>query len=613
MAAKSAAFALPRWAWILASLAGFLLVGVTLYLAQAILIPIALAVLITFLLSPFVTRLQRLGLPRIAAVLAVTLLAAGVVGLTGWVVGSQVVRLVDELPRHETEIVEKVAQLNSLQKGGAFEKIGETISKVQKRVEQKTEDEKPTPRMFGVFDKPIPVEVVNVESEFSTVATYLGPFVEPLATAGLVVVLVIFMLIKREDLRNRIVTLSGGTHLAVTTKALDEAGHRIARFLLMQFVINVCYGVAVTLGTLALGVPYAALWGVAAAVLRYVPYVGPMVSACLPIGYSLMTGPDWGPPLGTWWQPAATLALIVVLELLVNNVAEPLLYGRGVGVSEVAIILAAVFWGWLWGAVGLVLATPLTACLVVAGRYVPALAVLTRILGDEPDFEPHIVYYQRLLAKDDDEAEEVFDEQAARIGFTAACEQVVVPTLEMAKRDRLRGLIEADQQEFIIEAIEEHIAQAAATPAEAEEPLPAADERPLVLGYRIRDAEDEAAVALLARLLADAPVRFEVLPRTILVSEAVERVRESAAAGICLVGISPGGVTHARSLAKRFRAALPDLKIAVGRWGRPLDEKRRTVLRDSGIAYVGRSPTETYGHVLSMARLRPAAEPRAAG
>jgi hypothetical protein len=342
-------------------------------------------------------------------------------------------------------------------------------------------------------------------------------------------------------------------------------------------------------------------------VLRYIPYVGPWIGAILPLSFSVLTSEGWTEPL-------TVIGLTAALELVSNNVLEPLLYGRGVGVSSVAVILAAVFWGWLWGPVGLILATPLTVCLVVAGRYVPALAIFNRILGDVPEVEPHYIYYQRLLAKDDDEAEELFDEHAEQDGMALACERVVVPALELASRDRMRGLIESQQLDFILEAVEEHLEEAPAADSRSPRPQPAEASkddseplRPLVFGYGMRDAVDETALAMLGRLLADDACRFEALPRTMLVSELIERIRQERPAGLCLLGLPPGGLTRARTLTKRIRAALPELTIAIGRWGTPLSEKHRTTLREAGVSYLGRTPAESREHVISMSRLTPSA------
>jgi predicted PurR-regulated permease PerM len=607
MAAKAGAASLPRSVTFLAGLASFLLVAGLLYWARAILIPIALAILLTFLLSPLVIRLQRLGVPRWIAVPFVVMSSLTLVGGLGWLIAAQMVRLTEELPARQGQILNNVeriaASLRPKETKSNEPSIGTLVDKVREKIETETAGkEEPATTFFGIPIPigPIPVQIKQEEDVVpESVGTYLAMAAEPLATIGLALVLVLFMLFKREDLRNRIVTLSGRANLAVTTKALDEAGQRIARYLLMQFVINMTYGLAVAIGLFALRVEYAALWGVTAAVLRYIPYLGPWVAGMLPVLYSLLTSHGWG-------QPVGVIALIVVLEMLSNNVMEPLLYGRGVGVSEVAVILSAVFWGWLWGPIGLVLATPLTACLVVAGRYVPAMSIFHRILGDVSEVEPHVVYYQRLLARDEEEAEELFDERALETSLLEACTDVIVPALESVKRDRMRGLIAQEQERYILESVEEHLEE---TPVPREQAIANGHEGlPLVLGYAVRDPEDETAMAVLRQILPPDACRFEVLSRDMLLSELANEIRERKPAGLCLIGLPPGGLTHARSLCKRLKVLIPDLKIAVGRWGRVLPEKYRTALREQGASYIGHTPAETVEHLRSLARLQPAVE-----
>lgn len=613
MAVKVGA-ATPRAQTILAWLAGL----AVLYWAKAILIPIALSVLLTFLLAPLVTRLQRLGIPKVLAVAIVVAVGFVSAGGVGYAASRQIVRLAGELSGEEAKdrILRKVDRLKVRwgDGDGTLDRLSGLFDSVRKEIESDAAtagdavDEPPAKRDASSESPKRDPVAVRVEPEENTLAenfeTLVAPLLGPLGAAGLVVVLVVFMLLTREDLRNRLVALSGHAHVAATTKALDEAGRGIARYLLMQFVINVSYGFAVTIGLLALGVPYAELWGTSAALLRYIPYAGPLVAAVLPVGYSVLTSEGW-------WQPLGVVALIVVLELLSNNVMEPLLYGRGVGITPVAVILAALFWGWLWGPIGLVLATPLTVCLVVAGRYVPALAFFSRLLSDVPESEPHFVYYQRLLARDDDEAEELFDDHVARRSFEEACETVIVPALGLMKRDHMRGLIEPEQEAFILESVAEHLEDTTSPPALAgadESQLAVADDRLVVFGYGVRDAADRGALAVMVRLLAGTGCRFEILSGRMLVSEVLTEVRERRPAGLVLLGLPPGGLVHTRTLCKRLRLASPDLKIAVGRWGPPLPEKQRAGLRENGATYVGHTPAETREHAVSMARLRPAAQ-----
>src|SRR5690606_23782502 len=326
-----------------------------LYFAQVVLIPIALAALVTFLLSPLVTRLDRLRLPRVLSVLLVVGAATGLLGGVGYFVVGELGELASELPSYRENIRAKLADLRSMTRGGTLERVQTTIEDLSRDVEGDAAEEAEA-REAAPRDAEEPVRV-RIEPDPALIddAAFLRPLGEIAATPGLTMLLSIFMLIKREDLRNRPVSIAGHTSLVVTTKACAEAGQRISRYLLMQFIINATMGIAVGVGLFALGVPYAALWGLSAAVLRYVPYVGPWIAALLPISVSVVTAPGWE-------QVALVVGLLIVVELLSNNVMEPWLYGQSVGLSTIAVIVSAIFWTWIWGPIGLVIATPMTAC-----------------------------------------------------------------------------------------------------------------------------------------------------------------------------------------------------------------------------------------------------------
>ncbi|HVJ31075.1 MAG TPA: AI-2E family transporter, partial [Gammaproteobacteria bacterium] len=338
-----------------------------LYWGQAVLVPLVLAALLTFLLSPLVTRLDRLRLPRVVGVLLVMTLAGAAIGGVGYVVAGQLRSFAAELPTHQQNIRTKIRDAIELTRGGAIEHVQDTIEDISNVVEEGA-DPAPPSRERRREDEPLRVTIEESPRLLGN-AEWLGPLFGAAGTIGLTLLLAIFMLIKREDLRDRLVSLSGRPSLVVATKAFADAGERISRYLVMQFVINGSMGVAVGIGLYFIGVPYAALWGLAAGVLRYIPYVGPWIAALLPITVSLVTTPGWE-------QVALVVGMFIVLELLSNNVMEPLLYGHSVGLSELTVIVAAIFWTWLWGPVGLVIATPITACLVVLSTHVPALGAI---------------------------------------------------------------------------------------------------------------------------------------------------------------------------------------------------------------------------------------------
>ena len=311
------------------------------------------------------------------------------------------------------------------------------------------------------FKKPVPVEIVESLSVTEIAQGILGPLISPLASAAIVTVFVIFILLKREDLRNRFIHLIGGEQLNLTTQALDDAAGRVSRYLLMQLIINSAYGLVIYIGLALIGLPNALLWGALTAVLRFVPFVGPWIGALMPIAISLAV-------FDSWSEPTLVVGLFMANELITNNIIEPWLYGSSTGISTIGILAAAVFWGWIWGPVGLVMATPLTVCLTVVGRYVPQLAFLNTMLSDQDALPPQARFYQRLLAIDPEEATEVAEEYLATSSLAELYDTVLLPALSLAEQDRHQGALDEAKQQFvhqttreIVEEFGERISKAA--------------------------------------------------------------------------------------------------------------------------------------------------------
>ena len=390
-------------------LGSIVLVIASLYWAKAVLIPLALALMLTFLLQPIVAALHRRGLNHMTAVvLVVMLLGLGLCAVGGMVI-MQFSSLAAELPSYQGNLKHKIDDLQSVSKGGVLEKIQKTFAELTRQFEH-------NPPSTVAPQEPIAVHT----SGFSLVS-YVPSLLGFLADAGLVLVLLLFILIAYDDLRDRLFRLIGYARLTDTTKALDEAGQRISRSLLMQAIVNGTYGCAVGLGLFCFGLPYALLWGLLAAVWRFIPYVGPALAALLPMALSLAV-------FAGWIKPLLVGVLFVLLELITNMLLEPLLYGRSAGVSQVALLMAFAFWTWLWGPVGLLLATPLTVCLGVLGKYVPHLAFLDILLSDEQVPELNR-YYQRLVARDQDGAMEIVEELLETEPLVEVYERVLLPAL----------------------------------------------------------------------------------------------------------------------------------------------------------------------------------------
>ena len=485
--------------------AGCVLVVVVLYWAQAVLVPIALAILLTFVLTPPVSWLER-WVGRIPAVLAIVMLVFTVLGLAGWGLARQMDHLAEDLPRYRVNILAKIADVRSAGKGGSVEKLQETIEEIKTDL-GKSE----VPR--GTVSRPVVVTPEQVAG-FSGF-TWLSPIVGPLGTAGFVLAMVIFMLLERRDLRDRLIGLFGHGQLAITTKAFDEAGTRVSRQLLMQSLVNLVYGIAAGAGLYFLGVPYPLVWAALGAALRFIPYVGPVLGAGAPILVSLAAAEDWAGPL---W----VVGLFVVLELFTNLVLETVLYAGAAGVSPVALLASVAFWTWLWGPLGLLIATPLTVCLVVLGKHVPGLEFVGTLLADTPALAPEYGYYQRLLARDQSEAADLIERHIKTESPRSVYDALLLPALNYAERDRLEQRLSPDEETAVIDATRELLSDAAESirrlnpepPAPPDDPpLPVPREPLRVLGYATNGVADELALAMLAHVLDDLPISVEITGR----------------------------------------------------------------------------------------------------
>jgi predicted PurR-regulated permease PerM len=592
-------------------LLSFAVVCGALYWGQAVLVPLVLAALLTFLLSPLVTRLDRLRVPRVAGVLLVMAFVGGLIGGVGYVVTGQLRSFAAELPTHRQNIRAKIREVVALTRGGAIENVQATIAEISEAVEESAEEgADPSPQARQRSTDEEPMRVIEQSRPLLGNTEWLGSLFGAVGTFGLTLLLAIFMLINREDLRDRLVSLSGRPSLVVATKAFADAGSRISRYLLMQFIVNASMGVAVGVGLYFIGVPYAALWGLAAGVLRYIPYVGPWIAAVLPITVSLVTAPGWQ-------QVALVVGMFVVLELLSNNVMEPLLYGHSVGLSSLAVIVAAIFWTWLWGPVGLVIATPMTACLVVLSSYVPALGAIGRLLGERPALKPHETLYQRLLAHDANEARAIVMRFYNERSLDEAL-QLMLDALLALKRDLQAGRVSADDGEFVISGLRDSIEElrvghgaaaddagdAAADDAAERDPAardpaardaaardPAAEEAVLIIGVPGRDPLDAVVLELARALVRNEPLTLEVLSTDLMTGEALAEIEARKPSAVVVPSLPPAGLTPARQLCMRLHARVPTLPVVAARLGDPESEieGRVALLAAAGCAEVATS------------------------
>jgi predicted PurR-regulated permease PerM len=570
-----------------------------LYFGRDLLIPLALAALLTFLLSPLVTRLER-WLGRIVAVLLVVVLIFSALGGAGYILTRQLVDLATKLPEYKGNIVEKLHAFRT-PKGGTFTKLSQTVDELKQELpggsapETPLVTKEPGKPETAIASPPNPppntVAVKMVETSkgnpFELVQTIITPLLGPLGVAALVLVLVVCMLFQREDLRNRLIRLVGQGRIGATTRAMDDASDRVSRYLRMQLLVNITYGVCIGIGLYFIGVPNAALWGALSIVLRFIPYIGPWVATILPTLLALAISPGWT-------MPVLTVALFGGIELILNNVLEPLLYGKHTGVSSMALIVAAVFWTWLWGPLGLVLATPLTVCLVVMGRHIPRLSFLGVLLSDEEPLTPPEDCYHRLLTAGEQDETELVDDYLKENSLAALYDSVLVPVITSAETDARDGRLDpeqlADVRESLRVILDDLAMRPAATDQVKEEQIEAAH-RPNTtpaLASRIycvpaRAERDEFAGAMLTQLLREQSFEVHNASATLSAPELLDTLQADRSDIACISVVAPSTVIHARFLCTKLRARFPTVKIIVGLWGatdRVAEATKR--LRDSG-------------------------------
>jgi predicted PurR-regulated permease PerM len=540
---------------------GCVLVVAVLYLAQAIFVPLALAVLLAFLLTPVVKWLER-GLGRAPAVLAVVLLTFTGLGVTGWTVTQQLATLVAELPTYRQNINQKIRDVRGAGKGGSVEALQKTVAEIESQIE--------APEDKGTPAHPVVVKPAQVTSLWSFPAM-LTPLLGPLTTAGLVIVLVIFILLDREDLRNRMIRLFGHGRLVATTRAFDEAGRRVSRYLLVQSFVNLVYALGVGLGLYFIGLPYPVLWAALAGALRFIPYVGPIVGAGAPLLLSLAA-------LEGWTRPLMVLGLFLSIEVMTNMVLETILYAGAVGISQVALLISVAFWSWLWGPLGLLLAAPLTVCLAVMGKYVPGLEFISTLASDEPVLTLDVAYYQRLLAGDSAEASNLLDKHPPD-DERNVYDAVMLPALSYAERDRIEDRLSPEEERAVVESTRELLADTALIEAPSVAAAPPHDGP--VLGVAAEGESDALALRMLGKLLRDTPLALDVHePTSLMTADLVAAVQNGRYKMICIADIPPSPSSRSRYLIKRLRAIAPHVPIVVGRWAPAelADEDTRSLL-----------------------------------
>lgn len=557
----------------------------TLYFAKVVLIPFALAVLLTFVLTPFVRMLERIWLGRVISTLLVVLLAVVAVSALGWTVGLQFSQVMNELPHYRTNIKNKIDSLHWT-RNETFNNASNTMNEISKELTA-------PPAHGGAGEtrsyeasrqRPLPVEVVKPPSlPLESVQSVLGL----VASFGIVVVFTFFMLMRRENLRNRFISLAGQGRLHTMTQAMDEAAARVSRYLRLQLVVNTCYGIFIGTCLHFIGVPGALLWGVLVGILRFLPYIGPPLGAILPLLLSLAVFQGWSHPL-------ITLGVFVSTEIIVSNFIEPPLYGAYTGISSLAVLVAAIFWTAIWGPIGLLLSTPLTLCVVVIGRYVPRLSFLPVLLGDDPVLAPDSRFYQRLLALDRDEARLILVEYLKNKSLEDLYDSVLIPALNLAEKDRHRNRIDGETERYITENTRQLIEELYGIDAERRreardaEPtstlsetssdklqlrIPPANRAVRVVCVPARDEADAIVGKMLSQLLEKNGIQTSLVPLQ-RSAKMISRVMLAQPNAVCISALPPFALVHAKQLYNKLRAQSPGMKIFVGLWNYPGDIER---------------------------------------
>ncbi|WP_354057511.1 AI-2E family transporter [Bradyrhizobium sp. RT6a] len=591
------------------------IIVMVLYYGREIIIPIALAVLLSFVLAPLVRLVQRLRIPRSLAVVSVVVIAFAFIFAMGSLLATQLAQLAGDLPRYQSTISEKIQSFRETTAGrGTLERASSMLKDLSKELDKPKE----AANSLGTIaapkaaqPKPVPVEVLQPDpGALESLQTLISPLLHPLATTGIIVIFVIFILLQREDLRNRLIRLAGSDDLQRTTAALDDAASRLSRLFLIQLLVNGGFGIIIGMGLWLIGVPSAILWGILAAVLRFVPYIGAVIAAAFPLALAVAVDP-------TWTMLLWTIALFVVVEPVVGHVLEPMVYGHSTGLSPVAVVASATFWTALWGPIGLVLATPLTVCLVVLGRHVERLEFLDVMFGDRPALSPPEIFYQRMLAGDPTEASAKAEEFLKERSLGSYYDEVALRGLQLAQADAERGALAPDRLTKIRDAVQEfanNISEQDERPSPKVNPTTdveatsaiegVAEDAPYeslrvlrkedlpsewqgdhpVLCLAGRNPIDEAAAIMLAQLTNAHGLSARVEAAGALSTANIFRLETAGVAIACLVYMDASSPAHMRYSVRRLRRKLPNATIILGCWMKDIDPAALETLREGAKA-----------------------------
>jgi predicted PurR-regulated permease PerM len=517
-----------------------------LYLGAGILVPLVLAILLAFAISPLVDLLARkLHFPDALAVVASVLIALMALALFVYLAGTQLLQIASELPAYQTTIANKLRDLQEQFGGDGFlEQISGAVGSLTEQLSQPDADEA-VPRRVGA---PVPVTIANeVGNPLGVVTTLMGTLAGPLATAAIVAIFLVFLLLGRGELQERFIRLVSRGGYSTTNLAIGDASQRVGRYLLLQLAINVGYGTLFGIGLMIIGVPGALLWGLMIMLFRYIPFIGGLLVASVPILLAFAMDAGWGMLL-------STVGLFLIIDLTTANVIEPRVYGSSTGVSPIAILLSAMFWATLWGPAGLILATPMTVCLVVIGRHIPQFQVFETLLGSEPVLEPPERLYQRLLNGDTEEAIQIGEESVEQGGLDAFQEKVLLPSLRLASAELSDAPEAMAQRRTLTASLDALLAELRGDEVQ---------EGGSVLLIGGRTELDESAARIVAQRLAHQNIGSRVLPPMAVRQESIGRIDLGGATIVCLIYFGSEIKAQARYASRRLKLIRPGVKVLV--------------------------------------------------
>lgn len=581
-----------------------MIISAILYFGRTLLIPMLLAILLSFVLTPFVIYLQKRGVHRIIAVTLVMAAALLGIGSLGLAVYSQVGALATDLPNKKEHIIEKIrfftgtgpsplSRLVSL-----FEDINTDIHTKTQETIKKADQTKPLAEPEPQINEKapektiVPVTVKESPSNLMNLSTLAVSIQHFLGFVTLTIGLCASMLLRHEDLRNRLISLVGQGHLTSTTKAMEEVNRRITRYLFGQVIFNSMFGLLFGIGLLILQVDYALLWGLLAFVLRFIPGLGTWMAAIIPIIISLATP--------GWWQPGFVLLLTAILGIIFNYVLEPIIFSKRTGVSIVSLVIMAAFWTWLWGMPGLVLATPISVCLLVLGSHIPMFHFLYVLLAEGSVLDSDLGFYQRLLADDEDEAAYLIETYLEDHTREQLASEVIIPTLIHAQRDVSNQLISPEEMSRMLSTTKRLVEQVFQEEDDAEKIAPGAG---LLLGIASHDPREGLALNLLDELLPREAGRLESISAMATVSEIVQQVRDKKPTAVCIASMPPRGTGQSRMRCKRLRSSFPDLPIIMALWGYETNADEAKTMLEAGATKVTWTLQETSDAVVPLLRI----------